>query len=71
MNFADMPDSIRERAKACKSPEELLALAKEEGYELSDEDLDAVNGGDSWEDMRLDRDECTHLCNNLCNRLYK
>ena len=29
----------------CSSPEEILALAKEEGYELTDEDLAAVNGG--------------------------
>ena len=36
---------LREKAKACKSPEEILALAKEEGYELSDEKLEAVNGG--------------------------
>ena len=50
MNFADIPDDIRERALACKSPEELLSLAKEEGYELSDEDLDAVNGGGDWDD---------------------
>ena len=33
------------KAKACKSQEELLALAKEEGIELSDEQLEAVNGG--------------------------
>ena len=36
MNFEDIPDSIRERALACKSPEELPSLAKEEGYEISE-----------------------------------
>ena len=61
MNFADIPDDIRERALACKSPEELLSLAKEEGYELSEEDLDVVNYGDSWYDIKLN-------CGNHCAR---
>ncbi len=33
------------KVKACKSQEELLALAKAEGIELNDEQLAAVNGG--------------------------
>ena len=33
------------KVKACKNQEELLALAKEEGIELNDEQLEAVNGG--------------------------
>ena len=63
MNFADIPDDIRERALACKSPEELLSLAKEEGYELSDEDLDAVNGGGDWDDIKLN---CDSNCDRNC-----
>ena len=31
--------------KACKTQEERLALAKEEGVELTDEQLEAVSGG--------------------------
>lgn len=27
----------------------MLALAKEEGFELSDEDLEAVSGGNAWD----------------------
>ena len=34
-----------EKVRACKSHEELLALAKEEGIELTDEQLAAVSGG--------------------------
>lgn len=34
-----------EKAKNCKNNEELLALAKEEGIELTDEQLEAVSGG--------------------------
>ena len=33
------------KVKACKNQEELLKLAKEEGVELSDEQLTAVSGG--------------------------
>ena len=33
------------RVKACKNSEEVLALAKEEGIELTEEQLEAVSGG--------------------------
>ena len=33
------------KVKACKNSEELLKLAKEEGIELSEEQLSAVSGG--------------------------
>ena len=33
------------KVKECKSQEELLKLAKEEGVELSNEQLEAVSGG--------------------------
>ena len=34
-----------EKARACKNQEELLAAAKEEGLELTDEQLEAIAGG--------------------------
>lgn len=34
-----------EKARACNSSEELLEAAKEEGLELSEEQLEAVSGG--------------------------
>ena len=37
MRFKDLTPEQQEKAKACKTPEEILALAKEEGYDLSDE----------------------------------
>ena len=33
------------KIKACKSQEELLSFAKEEGIQLSEEQLEAVSGG--------------------------
>ena len=34
-----------EKLKACKNNEEILMAAKEEGLELTDEQLEAVSGG--------------------------
>ena len=34
-----------DRIKECKNQEEILALAKQEGVELTDEQLEAVSGG--------------------------
>ena len=48
MNFEDITPEQRERAKACKTTEELLALAAEEGIDLNDEQLEAVSGGMEW-----------------------
>jgi len=48
MDFKDLSPELRSKASACKTPEELIALAKEEGYELTDEELKAVSGGIKW-----------------------
>ncbi len=40
------------KVKACKSTEEMLALAKNEGIELTDEQLEAVSGGCSVPEMK-------------------
>ena len=39
------------KVKACKNNEELLAIAKEEGIELSEEQLSAVSGGSCTPEM--------------------
>jgi len=49
-----------EKAKACKSNEELLALAKAEGIELSEEQLAAVSGGF----CSTDAPDCKKKCSN-------
>jgi hypothetical protein len=45
MNYEDLSPEVLEKAKACKTPEELYALAKEEGIELSEDEIAAVSGG--------------------------
>ena len=45
MNIEDLSPEILQNAKACKTPEELFALAREEGIELTEEELDAISGG--------------------------
>ncbi len=50
MKFEDLTPKQQEMVKTCTTPEDILALAKDEGYELSDEQLEAVSGGqDYWD----------------------
>ena len=65
MNFDDLSSELKEKVKACKTPEEVLALAKEEGYELSDDELASVSGG--WGDPKC---KSLNECNDYCYRLY-
>jgi predicted ribosomally synthesized peptide with nif11-like leader len=56
MNIDDMNLSpeLREKAKACKTPDEMLALAKAEGYKLSEEELTDVSGCGRWSCYDID-----------------
>ena len=45
MEFRDLTEEQKAKALACKTPEELLALAKAEGLEMSDEQLSEISGG--------------------------
>jgi hypothetical protein len=40
-----LTEEQKKKVEAAQSPEELLALAKEAGYELSTDELEAVSGG--------------------------
>ena len=67
MKLEDLSTDLQEKAKACNSPEELLALAKEEGFELSDEVLESISGGMTWSCLNdcgafCDDDECPNHC---------
>ena len=49
MDFENLPPELKEKAKACENPKELIELASAEGIELSDEQLEAISGGSSWD----------------------
>ncbi len=46
MDIKDLTIEQVEKVDACETPEEILALAREEGYELSDEEMRSISGGD-------------------------
>lgn len=45
MKYENLTDEQKAKIADAQSPEELLELAKEEGYELSDDELEAISGG--------------------------
>lgn len=45
MDFNTLTEEQKAKARACTSADELIKLAKEEGIELTDEQLAAINGG--------------------------
>lgn len=59
-NFEDLTAEQKEKAIACKTAEELLALAKEEGFELTEAQLDSVAGG--WNTPCRDDSAWTYAC---------
>ncbi len=54
--YDNLTDEQKEKAKACKTMDELMTLAGEWGVELPDEVLDAVAGGVGivWETVELE-----------------
>lgn len=64
MDFNELPQELQEKARACTTSEELLALAKEEGLELDEKQLEGLSGG--W-DPDVDKKNSTHttLCESL------
>ena len=46
MNFEDLKNpELQQKLGTANTPAELVALAKEEGLELTDEQLEAISGG--------------------------
>ena len=63
MNFEDMTPEQKEKALACKTPEEVYALVKEDGLELTEDELEAVSGGSICWDNCPDVSSCrSHYC---------
>ena len=48
MNFDDLTPEQKAKARACASADELMALAEQEGIDLSEEQLKAIAGGSDW-----------------------
>jgi hypothetical protein len=46
--FGDLPEDLRLGIEQAETPEDLVALAKENGIDLSGEQLDQLAGGVSW-----------------------
>lgn len=59
--FKSLTQDQIDKGKSCASFEELVTLAKNEGIELSDEQLEALSGGSVWdyfEDTTATCSEC-------------
>lgn len=62
MDYKDLSPELREKVRQCETPEELLALAKDEGYELSEEDLQAISGGGVDWTLYCSDQSCYQVC---------
>ena len=55
MDFDDLKNpELQEKLRACETGEELVRLVKENGLELSAEQLESISGGIDW--------NCPGLC---------
>ena len=59
MKYENLSPELQEKAKAHKTTEDVLELAKDEGYELSDAEIESISGG--W--------DCPIRCADLCEKL--
>ena len=50
MKYQDLTEEQKGRIADAKSPEEILEMAKAEGYELTDGELEKISGGNFWID---------------------
>ena len=46
--LSQLTEEQKEKVKAAQTPQELLAIAREYGHELSTKELEAVSGGSSF-----------------------
>ena len=49
MGFDDLSAETKAKLLKCKSPEDILELAKSEGIELADEQIAGISGGGPWD----------------------
>ena len=74
MSFDELSPELQEKLKACKTPEDLRALAESEGFELSEAKLEGVTGGgmaDCPDYQTCDIFSCRHYdCNSFECGMY-
>ena len=69
--LSTLTDEQKKMVEAAQTPEELLAIAKEAGYELTREQLEAVSGGDdNWCPIKACKEVCSYYgpCERLCQK---
>ena len=62
MNFDELSPELKEKAKACKTTEELGELVRSEGVELSADELERLAGGMRCADFFCPLHECERHC---------
>ena len=67
--LSKLTDDQKKKVEATQSPEELLALAKEAGYEITPEQLEAVAGGIDW--IECPGQRAGQLCPLSCNLISR
>ena len=58
--LSKLTDAQKKAVEAAQSPEELISLAKEHGFELSPDQLESLSGGANW--SCNSRYGCSELC---------
>lgn len=48
MDLDKLSPELQDKARLCKSADELIKLADEAGVELTDEELETISGGVNW-----------------------
>ena len=73
MNKDDLTQEQLEKLRTCRTPEDIIALAQAEGYELTDAELEQVTGGSDGYTSRgslWDGPEYVAWCPNCGNKYY-
>lgn len=71
MKFDDLSPELQEKAKACTTIEEFVELSQEEGFELSEELLGSVAGGESWSEYVARECPGFYGCGDYCGVYYR
>ena len=57
--FDGLSDDLKKKVTECRTADELMELAKSEGIELTDDQLDAISGGSVWSCDEDDASNCS------------